>query len=107
MTYETLSVSLAQNIAIVSLNRPDKANAMNMQMWQEIRAAFEWVDATPEARVAVLEAEGKIFTAGIDLQMMMGLGVQIQNPCEGRKREALRSIILNLQDALSSLERCR
>ena len=107
MTYETLSVSLAQNIAIVSLNRPDKANAMNMQMWQEIRKAFEWVDATPEARVAVLEAEGKIFTAGIDLQMMMGLGAQIQNPCDGRKREALRSIILNLQDALSSLERCR
>lgn len=107
MTYKTLSVSLAQNIAIVRLNRPDKANAMNMEMWQEIRTAFEWVDATPEARVAILEGEGKTFTSGIDLQMMMGLGAQIQNECDGRKREALRSLILNLQDTLSSLERCR
>ncbi len=107
MTYETLTVTLENNIALICLNRPDKANAMNMTMWQEIRAAFEWVDQTPEARVAILEGEGKIFTSGIDLQMMMGLGAQIQNDCDGRKRESLRSVILNLQDTLSSLERCR
>jgi enoyl-CoA hydratase len=107
MTYETLTVSLTNNIAIIRLNRPEKANAMNLKMWQEIRTAFEWVDVTPEARVAILEAEGKTFTSGIDLQMMMGLGAQIQNECDGRKRESLRSIILDLQDTLSSLERCR
>ena len=65
------------------------------------------VDATPEARVAVLQGEGKLFTAGIDLQMMMGLGPQIQNDCDGRTREALRRVILDLQDTLTSLERCR
>lgn len=107
MTYETLSVSLKQNIAIVRLNRPDKANAMNLTMWQEIRTAFQWVDTTPEARVAILEGEGKNFTSGIDLQMMVGLGAQIQNECDGRTREALRRMILDLQDTLSSLERCR
>lgn len=107
MTYETLSVSLTDHIAVIRLNRPEKANAMNLPMWREIRTAFEWVDATPTARVAILEAEGKTFTSGIDLQMMMGLGAQIQNECEGRKREALRSIILDLQDTLTSLERCR
>jgi enoyl-CoA hydratase len=91
----------------VRLNRPDKANAMNAAMWQEIRQAFHWVDATPEARVAVLQAEGKYFTAGIDLQMMMGLGPQIANDCDGRMREALRRVILDMQDTLTSLERCR
>jgi enoyl-CoA hydratase len=80
---------------------------MNAAMWQEIRRAFEWVDATPEARVAVLQAEGKLFTGGIDLQMMMGLGPQIKNDCDGRTREALRRAILDLQDTLTSLERCR
>jgi enoyl-CoA hydratase/carnithine racemase len=74
MTYKTLTVSLDRHIATVRLNRPDKANAMNADMWQEIRQAFRWVDATPDARVAILEGEGKIFTAGIDLEMMMGLG---------------------------------
>ena len=107
MTYQTLCVTLENHIATVRLNRPEKANAMNATMWQEIRKAFQWVDETPEARVAILEGEGKLFTAGIDLQMMMGLGPQIQNDCDGRTREALRRVILDLQDTLTSLERCR
>jgi enoyl-CoA hydratase/carnithine racemase len=40
---------------------------MNLTMWHELRRAFQWVDATPEARFAILEGEGKVFTAGIDL----------------------------------------
>lgn len=107
MVYDTLNVSLTDHIATIRLNRPDKANAMNLAMWHELRRAFQWVDATPEARVAILEGEGKAFTAGIDLQMMMGLGDQIQNDCEARTRENLRQVILDLQDTLTSLERCR
>ena len=106
-TFETLSVTLENHIATVRLNRPEKANAMNAAMWQGIRQAFEWVDATPEARVAVLAGEGKYFTAGIDLQLMMGLPAQIADDCEGRMREKLRRLILDLQDTLTSLERCR
>jgi len=107
MEFETLSVTLENNIATVRLNRPDKANAMNLAMWHDIRKAFDWIDATPEARVAILEGEGKTFTSGIDLKMMMGLGAQIQNDCDGRMRESLRRVILDLQDTLTSLERCR
>ena len=103
----TLRVTLDNHVATVRLNRADKANAMNAAMWQEIRQAFQWVDETPEARVAVLQAEGKYFTAGIDLQMMMGLGAQVADDCEGRQREKLRRVILDLQDTLTSLERCR
>lgn len=55
MQFETLEVSLENHIATVRLNRPDKANAMSATMWQEIRQAFQWVDTTPEARVAVLQ----------------------------------------------------
>jgi 2,4-dienoyl-CoA reductase (NADPH2) len=105
--YETLDVSLAGNVATIRLNRPDKANAMNLSMWHELRRAFRWVDATPAARVAILEGQGRAFTSGIDLQMMMGMGDQIQNDCEARTRENLRQVILDLQDTLSSLERCR
>ena len=47
MQFETLSVTLDAHIATVRLNRPDKANAMNATMWQEIRQAFDWVDSTP------------------------------------------------------------
>lgn len=104
---ETLRIELSEGIATVTLNRPDKANAMNGPMWQEIRTAMQWVDATPEARVAVLQGEGKHFTSGIDLTLMMGLQAQIKDDCDGRMREKLRRLILDLQDTLSSIERCR
>ena len=107
MEFETLKVTLDAHIATIRLNRPDKANAMSAIMWQEIRQAFEWADSTPEVRVAVLQAEGKYFTAGIDLQMMMGMNARIANDCDGRSREAMRRVILDLQDSLTSLERCR
>ena len=107
MTYQTLSVTLENHVATVRLNRPDKANAMNATMWQEIRQAFQWVDETPEARVAILQGEGRLFTAGIDLQMMMSMAPNAQDACDGRARESLRRTILDLQDTLTSLERCR
>ncbi len=105
--FETLTVSVADRVATVRLNRPEKMNAMNLAMWHDLRRAFQYIDELPEARVAVLEGEGRAFTSGIDLQMMMGLGSQIQNDCDGRTRESLRRVILDLQDTLTSLERCR
>jgi len=104
---ETISLDLQDHIATVRLNRPDKANAMNLTLWHDLRRAFAWVDETTEARVAILEGEGRHFTSGIDLQMMMGLLPQVRNECDGRTRENLRRVVLDLQDTLTSLERCR
>ena len=107
MELESLAVTLDGPIATVRLNRPDKANAMHLPMWHELRRAFQWIDETPSARVAILEGEGRHFTAGIDLQMMAGLLPQVHDDCDGRTREKLRRLILDLQDTLSALERCR
>jgi enoyl-CoA hydratase len=106
-TLTTIALSLADGIAEVRLNRPDKSNAMNDAMWQEIRQAFAWVDATPAVRVAILSGEGRNFCAGIDLAMMGGIQQRIDHADGARSREALRRLILDLQDCLSSLERCR
>jgi enoyl-CoA hydratase len=105
--FETLQVGLADGVATVELNRPDKANAMNAAMWTEIRAAFRWVDETPEARVAIIGGAGKVFTSGIDLAMLAGLNRQSDELCESRWRERLRRQILDLQDTLTAIERCR
>lgn len=105
--FSTLSLSLADRIVEVRLNRPARSNAMNEAMWQEIRQAFDWIDATPDARVAILSGEGRHFCAGIDLSMLAGVQQRIAHPDGARSREALRRLILDLQDCLSSLERCR
>ncbi len=105
--FTSLTLSLADGIAEIRLNRPDKSNAMHDAMWQEIRQAFDWVDATPAARVAILTGAGRNFCAGIDLAMLAGIQQRIAHPDGARSRESLRCIILDLQDCLSALERCR
>ena len=46
MIYETLIVKLADGIVNVVLNRPDKSNAMNQQMWNDIRNVFRKILTT-------------------------------------------------------------
>lgn len=103
----TISITIADHIADIRLNRPDRSNAINDAMWQEIRQAFEWVDGTPEIRVAILSGEGNNFCAGIDLGMLASIQQRIAHTDGARSRETLRRLILNLQDCLSSIERCR
>ena len=107
MQFETLATSVNDGIARVELNRPDKANAMGTQLWQDIRSAFEWIDATPQVRVAIVSGRGKHFTAGIDLEMLAGVSAEVVDGCQGRMREKLRRTILDLQDTLTCIERCR
>ncbi len=107
MNYTTLDVQLADKIATVTLNRPEKANAMEEAMWHEIRTAMRWADETPEVRCVIIQGNGKHFTGGIDLAMLAGLKKHTQDADEGRSREKLRQLILDLQDTLSSIEKCR
>ncbi len=53
------------SIAIVTLNRPDKRNALSEKLWQQLKATFESFD--PDVRAVVLTGAGKHFCAGLDL----------------------------------------
>jgi len=105
--YETLKIELADAVATVELNRPEKANAMNLRMWLELREAFKWIDEEPSVRVAVLRGAGPCFTSGIDLGMLGSVSEGVADECEARMREKLRRLILDLQDCLTAIERCR
>lgn len=104
--YETLLVNVEDKVCHVQINRPDKANSMSPAFWEDIGNVFQWIDETPEVRVAVLSGIGKHFCAGLDLSMF-GQVTTPESDCEARKRETLRLNILSLQDRLSMIERCR
>lgn len=106
MEFSTLKVDVDGHVAHIRFNRPDKANALNDAMWQELRAAFEWVDETAAVRAVVLSGEGKHFCSGIDLTLFMGVQSLIDDACDARKREKLRRLIVALQQSVSSLEAC-
>ena len=84
---ETVGIELNDRVALIRFKRADKANALNRQMWQDLRAAFEWLDQTPEARGRA-GRRGRHFCSGIDLAMLMGVQAAIADDCEARKREA-------------------
>ena len=73
MTDACLSRDLADGIATLTLNRPDKSNAFDQDMWRALREALQWADDTPEARVVLLTGAGKNFCAGIDLAMLLNI----------------------------------
>ena len=104
---ETILLSLEGGIARIRFNRPEKANALDARMWQELREAMQWLDETCEARVGILSAAGAHFSAGLDLDMLTGLKAKADDPCGGRMRETIRRDILELQDVVTSIERCR
>ncbi len=65
MDYETITLEIADNIATVTLNRPEKYNALTAQMRAELTHAVK--DAGSKARVVVLTGAGKAFCSGQDL----------------------------------------
>lgn len=103
-----LSITHDDGVATVRLERPDAANALDRTLWRELRDTFRTLDAEPGVRVVVLAAAGKHFCAGIDLSMLAELqGMAPPGTDPGRAREGLRRLILDLQDVLTTVERCR
>jgi len=107
MQATTLTLERQGAVAVLTLNRPEKANAMEEAMWHELRDAMRHADGTDAIRAVVLRGAGKHFTAGIDLAMLEGLAARLRDEDGARSREKLRRLILDLQDTLTSIERCR
>ncbi|PHN05081.1 crotonase/enoyl-CoA hydratase family protein [Flavilitoribacter nigricans] len=105
--YQHFQVSIDEYIARVNINRPEKANALHREAWEELQTVFEALDQDDEVRVIVLSGEGKHFCAGMDLEVLMNIQQFQTIDCEGRKREKLRQFILRLQAMVSALEACR
>ncbi len=55
-------------VLLITLNRPDQRNAINVEVAEGVSAALDELDGTPELRVGVLTGAGKGFCAGMDLK---------------------------------------
>jgi enoyl-CoA hydratase len=104
--YQAFRVELADKIAHVQINRPDKINAMNAAFWSEIVDIFRWIDDTDEVRVVVLSGAGKHFSSGIDLMLLAGVANELGKDV-GRNARLLRRKILQLQASFNAVDNCR
>src|SRR3954447_11755821 len=67
-TYEQISYEVADHVATITLDRPDKLNAFTGTMMQEMIAAFDELDADDDVRAVVVTGRGRGFCAGADLR---------------------------------------
>jgi len=62
-----LEVRAEEHVLHIHLTRPEKYNALSIEMYRGIAEAYQRLETDPQLRVAVLSAEGRNFTAGVEL----------------------------------------
>jgi len=91
MEYKEVIYEVKENIARITMNRPEKMNALGYDLWDSLLAAFAEAENDPEVRVIILTGSGKAFSSGWDLKG----SYYIQGPKEkgqGTIRDALKNL---------------
>src|SRR5215210_7719438 len=74
MSYSTILTNLENNILTITINRPDKLNALNRVVMSELDGVISEVEKAKEIRAAIITGAGqKAFVAGADITEFIGL----------------------------------
>jgi enoyl-CoA hydratase/carnithine racemase len=96
MAYETLLYEKRNCIGYVTVNRPEKLNALNRKVMAELSACFENIQADKEVRAVIVTGAGeKSFVAGADVNELAA-----QDPVEGKHTSTRGQKILDLIEDL-------
>jgi len=68
MDFEKVIYEVKEQIATITMNRPEKMNALNTTLWNEVNSAFQIAEHDPDVRVVILKGSGKAFSSGWDFQ---------------------------------------
>ena len=66
--FETLETSVEDTIGRLTLNRPQRLNALCLQLLKELADAAEWFNQQPSVRAVIVTGKGRAFCAGADLE---------------------------------------
>ncbi len=67
MEYQNLLFEKKDEIGYLTLNRPDKLNALSRELMAELRLALDMIEDDPEVKVVILTGAGRAFSAGFDI----------------------------------------
>ena len=98
MTYSTLLVEREDPFVTVTLNRPEKLNAVNLELLAEMGQAMNEINEMAEVRAVIIKGAGRAFSSGTDLQALGGGKTD-------RTRPGYRYNLGRHQDAFLRIER--
>jgi methylglutaconyl-CoA hydratase len=75
MQFETLLLDTTEHLSTITLNRPEKRNAITTQMIADLQSALDAIEKT-NTRVVIITGTGKAFCAGIDLELLQAIAQQ-------------------------------
>lgn len=73
MLEKTVRVDIEGGVAVMTVSRPEKVNAFDLDMLKALAGACDRVEGDPTVRVAILTGEGKAFSAGGDIKAWAGM----------------------------------
>lgn len=77
ISFEVIQFKTDGPLALLSLNRPEKLNAINQKMVAELNSALDLAEADDSVRAIVLDGQGRAFSAGFDLDLADDAGNEI------------------------------
>ncbi|MEI7450492.1 MAG: enoyl-CoA hydratase-related protein [Desulfomonile sp.] len=93
------------NVGILTLNRPDKRNALNLAIWKSLDSAIGLAKEDKESRVVLLRGEGKSFCAGLDLSPENELIPIITGEPNASQKVRFYDLVKELQEIHTRLEK--
>ena len=106
MSHECFTVEIRDQVAEITLARPEAFNSMIRPFWKELPEVVRRIDREGAARAIVLASTGKHFTAGMDLSVFAS-GPDTNGKETGRVRANLMRTVLMLQQTFSCLDEAR
>ena len=100
MAYEFATYEKQGRIAIVTINRPERMNALTFDVYAELRDTFAALDTEPGVRAIVLTGAGRGFCSGGDVEDIIGA-------LFGRSPEGLLEFTKMTCDVVANMRRCR
>ncbi|MEM1010407.1 MAG: enoyl-CoA hydratase-related protein, partial [Myxococcota bacterium] len=94
-------------VAWLTLQRPEKKNALHPSFWPECVEMFSALDQDPQVRAVVISAAGDSFCAGLDLNAAMSLPFLEMGAQTPRQRIDFAPHVRLWQEAFTAIERCR
>ena len=102
--YHTLLTSLSNGILTVTINRPDKLNALNKDVFNDLEKLCDEIQTNPEIRSAVITGSGaKAFVAGADISEFSGLSKEAATALAKRGQDIFFKIENNAKPIIAAV----